>query len=248
MEANPHEITDAENEGVRMRCLVSPVRFVGEDGQLTGIEVEQVTLKDNPGGMPDVSPIEGSKEIIPCDVVIQAVGQGADLDAIVEADGLKKTRFSTIDADEETLQTNIPGVFAGGDCFTGPRLLVEAVAGGRFAARSIHYYVTTGEIPPIEDRQREMMPPAMVDSLVNVKAAATRAIKPMIPVEDRIGTFMEVEGTITEQQCLAETARCLNCGIYCYDQDDLPPGDTRVAQSCPNEPHIVKKEKEKVSA
>ncbi|WP_167496372.1 FAD-dependent oxidoreductase [Desulfopila sp. IMCC35006] len=247
MEANPHEITDAENEGVTMRCLLSPVRFIGEDNQLTGIEVEQVTLKANPGGMPDVTPIEGSKEIIPCDVVIQAVGQAADLDAIVEADGIEKTRFSTIDADEETLQTNIPGVFAGGDCFTGPRLLVEAVASGRFAARSIHYYITTGEIPPIEDRQREMMPPAMVDSLTNVKQIATRAVKPMIPVQERIGDFREVEGTISEEQCRSEAGRCLNCGIYCYDQDELPSSETRTATSCPNEPHIVEKEKDTVA-
>ena len=242
MEANPHEITDAENEGVVMRCLVSPVRFLGEDGQLTGIEVETVTLKDNPGGMPDVIPVDGSKEILPCDVVIQAVGQAVDLQKIVEDDGIERTRYSTIDADEQTLQTNIPGVFAGGDCFSGPRLLVEAVAGGRYAARSIHYYVTTGEIPPIEDRQREMMVPAMVDSLVNVIPVPTNAIKPIIPLEERMSTFREVEGTISEKQCLSEAARCLNCGIYCYDQDDLPPGEIRVARSCPNEPHIVEKE------
>lgn len=243
MEANVHEITDAENEGVEMRCLISPVRFVGEEGQLTGIEIEKVTLKDNPGGLPDCIPVEGSKEILPCDVVIQAVGQAADLQTIVENDGLEKTRFSTIEANEETLQTNIPGVFTGGDCFTGPRLLVEAVAGGRFAARSIHYYVTTGEIPPIEDRQREMMPPAMVDSLSHVLPIASRAAKPMIPVEERLGNFREVEGTITEDQCLSESARCLNCGIYCYDQNDLDPSQVRVAKSCPNEPHIVEKEK-----
>ncbi len=246
MEANIHEINDAENEGVEMRCLLSPVRFIGEDGQLTGIEVEQVELKRNPGGLPDVTPIEGSREILPCDVVIQAVGQAANLTSIIEADGLEKTRFSTIEADEETLQTNIPGVFAGGDCFTGPRLLVEAVAGGRFAARSIHYYVTTGEIPPIEDRQREMMPPAMVDSLVNVRPIASLAEKPMIPVEARMGSFREVEGTITEAQCLSEAARCLNCGIYCYDQNDLDPTRKRVAKSCPNEPHIVDKERASV--
>ena len=219
MEANAHEITDAENEGVAMRCLVSPLRFIGEDGQLTGIEVQEVELKMNPGGMPDVIPVEGSEEILPCDVIIQAVGQAADLETIVKTDGLAKTRYSTIDADPETLQTNISGVFTGGDCFTGPRLLVEAVAGGRYAARSIHYYVTTGEIPPIEDRQQDMLPPAMVDSLVNVIPTATNAIKPVAPLQERIGTFAEVEGTISEGQCQSEAERCLNCGIYCYDQD-----------------------------
>lgn len=241
MEANAHEITDAESEGVVMRCLVSPLRFIGRDGQLTGIEVQDVELRQNPGGMPDVIPVEGTNEVLACDVVIQAVGQASDLEAIVAADGLEKTRYSTIEASEETLQTNLPGVFAGGDCFTGPRLLVEAVASGRFAARSIHYYVTTGDIPPIEDRQREMMAPAMVDSLVNVVSIPSNAVKPMIPLKERAGTFREVEGTITEEQCLSEATRCLNCGIYCYDQDDLPPGEARIAKSCPNEPHIADK-------
>jgi len=242
MEANAHEIIDAENEGVIMRCLLSPVRFVGEDGKLTGIEVQEVTLKHNPGGLPDCIPVEGSNEIIPCDVVIQAVGQAAELKEIAEVDGLATTRYGTIDGKEETLETNIPGVFTGGDCFTGPRLLVEAVAGGRYAARSIHYYMTTGEIPPIEDRQREMVPQAMVDELINVSPVSTRAVKPVIPLEERMGGFREVEGTISEQQCLTEAQRCLNCGIYCYDQDDLPQSEIRPVGSCPNEPRIAEKE------
>ena len=249
MEANAHEIIDAENEGVQMHCLVSPMKFIGENGTLTGIQVQDVTLKPNPGGLPDCIPVEGTVRVIPCDIVIQAVGQGADLDAIVEADGLEKTRFSTIEANEETLETNLPGVFAGGDCFSGPRLMIEAIAAGRYAARSIHYYVTEGKIPPIEDLQREMMPPSLVDSLVNVSPMSLAAQKPVIPVEERIGTFVEVEGTISEDQCTSEAQRCLNCGIYCYDQDDLPEDQMKVSTSCPNEPHIFeKREKEKVSA
>lgn len=243
MEANAHEIIDAENEGVKMHCLVSPLKFSGENDQLTGIQVQDVTLKENPGGLPDCIPVDGTERVIPCDVVIQAVGQAVDLEKIIEADGLEKTRFNTIEADEETLETNIPGVFAGGDCFSGPRLLVDAVAAGRYAARSIHYHVTTGEIPPIEDRQREMMAPSIVDSLQQVSPVSKQVEKTMIPMEERIGTFMEVEGTITEDQCQAESARCLNCGIYCYDQEDQPTDARRKATSCPNEPHIVEKEK-----
>ncbi|TKB08211.1 FAD-dependent oxidoreductase [Desulforhopalus sp. IMCC35007] len=245
MEANAHEIVDAEKEGVEMRCLISPMRFVGENDTLTGVEVQQVELKLNPGGMPDCIPVEGTIEILDCDVVIQAVGQGTDLDAIVESDGLEKTRFSTVDANEDTLETNIPGVFAGGDCFTGPRLLVEAVAGGRYAARSIHYYVTTGSVPPIDNRQREMMPPAMVDSLINVNPISTSAIKPMISLEERMSTFREVEGTITEQQCVAEAERCLNCGIYCYDQDAVPSSQVRII--APRIDKVQKKEKEEAT-
>ncbi len=244
MEANAHEIVDAENEGVQMHCLVSPMKFIGENGQLTGIQVQDVTLKMNPAGPPDCIPVEGTVRIVPCDTVILAVGQAADLDKIVAEDGLEKTRFGTIDGNEETLETNIPGVFAGGDCFSGPRLLVDAVAAGRYAARSIHYYVTEGEIPAIQDRQREMIAPSLYESLEEVTPLSTRVKKPMLPVEERIGTFIEVEGTITEEQCQAESARCLNCGIYCYDQDDQPKEEQRKATSCPNEPHIVEKETE----
>ena len=249
MEANAHEIADAESEGVVMRCLISPLRFLGENGTLTGIEVQQVELRDSPDGrFPDVIPIDGTEEIIPCDVIIQAVGQASNLDEIVEADGLEKTRFGTIEANEETLETSIPGVLAGGDCYTGPRLLVEAVACGRYAARSIHYYMTTGGIPPIEDRQREMMTPAMIDSLTNVVPAHTQAQKQIISLEERMETFREVEGTIKESQCQSEANRCLNCGIYCYDQDDLPEDEIRISKSCPNESHIVEKESEHVPA
>lgn len=249
MEANAHEIIDAENEGVRMHCLVSPMKFIGENGMLTGIQVQDVTLAHQPGKLPDCIPVAGTERIIPCDIVIQAVGQGADIDAIVESDGLAKTRFSTIDADEDTLETNIPGVFAGGDCFSGPGLMIEAIAAGRFAARSIHYYVTTGEIPLIEDRQREMMPPSLVDSLIHVSPRASAAHNPVIPIAERIGTFAEVEGTISEEQATTEAERCLNCGIYCYDQDDLDEDQIRISASCPNEPHIVEKvEKITVSA
>jgi len=241
MEANPHEITDAEEEGVEMRCLVSPMRFLGEDGKLTGVEVQNVTLQDNPGGMPDCIPVEDSIHILDCDVVIQAVGQGADIQKISETDGLEKTRFSTIDASEATLETNIPGVFAGGDCFTGPRLLVEAVAGGRFAARSIHYYVTTGEVPAVENRQQEMMDPAMVETLINVASISSQATKPMLPVDQRMGSFVEVEGTISSDQVKSESARCLNCGIYCYDRDEALASKSFVKDSRASD--SVKKQK-----
>jgi formate dehydrogenase (NADP+) beta subunit len=82
----------------------------------------------------------------------------------------------------------------------------------------------------------------MVDALVNVVPTPSRAIKPVLPVEERIFSFREVEGTINEDQCRQEATRCLNCGIYCYDQDDLPAGQIRLAKSYPNEPQIVEKE------
>lgn len=247
MEANPHEIADAEEEGVEMRCLISPVRFLGEGGKLSHVEVQQVELEFHPGGgLPDVIPIEGTNEIIECDVLIQAVGQAADLGEIIEQDGIERTRYHTIDADEETLETSIPGVFAGGDCYSGPRLLVEAIAAGRYAARSIHYYMTTGEIPPIEHRQRGMMEPSLMEELPNVRRIPTSAIKPVLPIAERMDSFVEVEGTISEAQVRQEASRCLNCGVYCYDQD-APLPDLRGAALSAEERDAEEAEKETAS-
>ena len=131
---------------------------------------------------------------------------------------LPVTRWNTVDADEATLQTDLPWIFTGGDCFTGPGLMVEAIGAGRYAARSIHFYLTRGEIPPIEHRQTGLIPDSLFDSIVGV-APSPKVHEPLVTLEDRLGTFKEVEGTIDEEDAAYEATRCLNCGTYCYDAD-----------------------------
>jgi len=241
MEANPREIVEAEEEGVEMRCLLGPTRIVGEGGRVSGIEVQRVELDEpDPDGRHRVTPVEGSEEIVPCDAVVFAVGQSAQLDFLGQpgTEGIESTRYGTIEADEETLQTGAPDVFAGGDCFTGPGLLVEAVAAGRFVARSIHYYLRDGKIPPVEDAQREMIPEALLDSIVNVRERPRATPYELIGIEERTTTWLEIEGTISEEVARNEADRCLNCGIYCYDTD-VGPDAVRAVASCPNEPRLV---------
>ena len=241
MKANPHEIVEAEEEGVEMRCLLSPVRVVGADGRVTGIETQRVELDEpDPDGRRRVKPVEGSEEIVSCDAVVFAVGQSTQLDFLEQpgSEGIERTRYGTIEADEETLQTGALDVFTGGDCFTGPGLLVEAVAAGRFAARSIHYYLKDGMIPLIEDAQREMIPNALLDSIVNVSVRPKATAHELIGIEERTTTWLEVEGTIDEEAVRCETDRCLNCGIYCYDTD-FGADAVRTVASCPNEPRLI---------
>jgi NADPH-dependent glutamate synthase beta subunit-like oxidoreductase len=152
-------------------------------------------------------------------MVIEAIGQFPDVD-FIEKDGdlksLQLTKWKTIEAQEDTLQTGIPYVFTGGDCFTGPGLVVEAIAAGRYSARSIHYYLTEGKIPPVEDRQKDFIPESLHQSLAGVHPSH-RVHEPVVPLDDRLGTFKEVEGTISEEDAHYESSRCLNCGVYCYD-------------------------------
>jgi NADPH-dependent glutamate synthase beta subunit-like oxidoreductase len=175
----------------------------------------------DPSGRRRPVPVENSEEIIKCDIIIEAVGQKPNMDFMKKDDHLKSiplTRWNTIEASEDTLQTDIPYIFTGGDCFTGPLLVITAISAGRFAARSIHYYLMEGKIPPIEERAREFIPDSLLSELQGIKSK-TRVHEPVVPLEVRLGSFKEVEGTIAEEDAKYESTRCLNCGIFCYNRD-----------------------------
>ena len=221
MPANPAEIIAAEEEGINFRFLSAPNRILSENGKLTGLEVLRMELGEpDPSGRRRPVPVENSEEVVPCDLIVEAVGQMPDLD-FLETDGmpsLPTTRWNTIDASEDTLQTDVPWIFTGGDCFTGPGLMVEAIGAGRFAARSIHFWMTQGEIPPIEHRQTDLISDSLFDSIVGVEPRP-KVHESVVSLEDRLGTFKEVEGTIDEEDARYESTRCLHCGTYCYDHD-----------------------------
>lgn len=223
MPANPKEIVDAEEEGIQFHFLAAPNRIHVEDGKVAGMEIIRMKL-----GEPDHSgrrrpvPVEGSEETLQCEMIVEAVGQFPNIGFLKNDETLRllqTTKWKTIEADENTLQTDIPYVFTGGDCFTGPGLAVEAIAAGRYAARSIHYFVTEGRIPEIKDRQRDFIPGSLHKSILGIEAKP-RVFEPVVTLEDRLGTFKEVEGTIDEEDARYEATRCLNCGIYCYNTDD----------------------------
>jgi len=221
MPANPAEIIAAEEEGIRFKFLSAPNRILNGSGHVSGMEIQQMELGEpDPSGRRRPIPIEGALETVDCDMVVEAVGQFPDIDFLDEKGipNLQTTKWKTIDARESTLQTDVPYIFTGGDCFTGPGLAVEAIAAGRYAARSIHYYVTKGEIPPIEDRQKDFIPQSLHKSISGIEPKP-RVHEPVVTLEDRLGTFKEVEGTIDEEDARYEATRCLNCGVFCYDRE-----------------------------
>ncbi|MDX2475433.1 MAG: electron transporter RnfB, partial [Candidatus Krumholzibacteria bacterium] len=72
--------------------------------------------------------------------------------------------------------------------------------------------------PPVEDRQTTLISDSLFDSIVGVEPTP-KVHEPVVTLEDRLGTFKEVEGTIDEEDARYEASRCLNCGTYCYDHD-----------------------------
>jgi glutamate synthase (NADPH/NADH) small chain len=146
MPARAAEIHHAEEEGIEMFLLTAPTRFLGNDkGRLTGMECLQMEL-----GEPDESgrrrpvPKEGSEFQMDCDLVIVAVGSGANPLLTQSTPDLKLNRWGYIMADPESGKTSKKGVWAGGDIVTGAATVILAMGAGRKAADSMHDYLTWG--------------------------------------------------------------------------------------------------------
>ncbi len=142
MPATKEEVEATLEEGIEIQFLTNPVRIIGENGKVTGVEVVKMEL-----GEPDESgrrrpvPIEGSEYIIECDTVIEAISQEPEYD-YMEKQQLELTRWHTLEVDPETYMTNVPGVFAAGDNVSGPKTAIEAIAAAKKAAENIDRFVS----------------------------------------------------------------------------------------------------------
>jgi len=146
MPARIDEIHHAEEEGIQFHLLTSPLRFFGDDqGKVEGIECQEMEL-----GEPDESgrrrpiPKEGSKFRLDCDLVVIAVGAGANPLLTGSTEGLQLNSRGYIVADPETGKTTKKGVWAGGDIVTGQATVILAMGAGRMASESIDHYLTWG--------------------------------------------------------------------------------------------------------
>lgn len=210
------EITAAEEEGLQIHELTAPVQLLGKEGVLKQIECVRMRLTrfDRDGRRHPV-PIEESNYLIDIDTVVLAVGQAIDLACLGPArEALADVASTRTDytgdrtivlADADRLATGVPGVFAGGDCVTGPDTIVNAIAAGRRGADAIDQYLG-GSVAPAPEIQRELSGPIREDRL-------PRQCSTLRPCAERIRDFAEVDPGFTEDMAVMEAARCLRCDI-----------------------------------
>jgi formate dehydrogenase major subunit len=169
-------------------------------------------------GAPDASgrrrplPVEGSEFEVDCDTVISAVGQAVDRE-LAESEGLKVTAWG-LWTDPETLATNLPGVFAGGDAVLGADLAVRAVAAGRVAAASIDQHL--GSLPVVGQKRLTAIAMRPVDD--EERAAMFRDIEQSarvrtatLDMDRRLTSFDEVDLGLADDQARQEAVRCMSC-------------------------------------
>ncbi len=212
MPAYQWEVDEAVEEGVELSLLVAPEKVLGSKGEIVGVGCVRMRL-----GEPDASgrkrpvPIPASQFTVPADVVIAAIGQRPDTAPLA---GVRvDPRRGVVVADEVTLETSLPGVFACGDVVLGPDIAITAIAAGREAAISADRFIR-GEDPRTNRAPARHLGEKASKDVAGL-ARRRRRPMPLIALEERRTTFREMELGYGEEEARAEASRCLSCSGCC---------------------------------
>lgn len=214
MPAFAEEIEAADQEGIHIETLVTPVRIISKNGRLEGLECIRNELGDaDESGRRRPVPINGTERVVDLDTLIVAIGEDSGVDAVTPAksSGIEITAWNTVRADNTTMQTNRPGVFAAGDVVRGPNTVVEAIADGKKAAVIIERFLKKEPlVQPISAR----LPQVYVKPIFDESAlGGDRAETPRASADWRRRNFAEVEVTLSQTEAKREALRCLRCDL-----------------------------------
>jgi len=213
MPVTAREYREAVEEGIQFHFLVNPTRIVHENWRVKGLEC----IRMKPGEVDETGrrrpvPIEGSEFFVEAETVIPAVGQAPDLSFLPEDTKLERARWGALQVNPNTLATNLPGIFAGGDFVTGPTTVIQAIAAGRRVALAIDKYFR-GDTTRVEIRDEKCEVQHEVEMAGDQEEleAQKQVEIALMPAEQRIMSFMEIEMGYTEEEARQEAKRCLRC-------------------------------------
>jgi formate dehydrogenase (NADP+) beta subunit len=208
MPAALEEIEEAETEGIVMHPGLGPKRMIGKDGKVVALETLKTKWVFDRNKRFNPAFYEGSETQLECDTIIMAVGQAPNLDFLKPEDGVELSPRGLIAVNPQTLMTSANGIFAGGDCVFGPRLIIDSVADGKRAAVGIDEFVRGRKHPEpmieVQVFKRYSMPLELLD--------LARPPVPMLPLERRTGVT-EVEVGYDAESAMEEAQRCLHCWV-----------------------------------
>jgi NADPH-dependent glutamate synthase beta subunit-like oxidoreductase len=212
MPVDVRELEQVEEEGIKVHYLSSPIEVLSRDG----VRVSGLRCIRNRLGEPDKDgrrrpiPIEGSEFEIDIDTLIPAVSQSPDTSFLPEEIGLEISKWDRLAVNPETFETNISGIFAGGDFITGPRDVIQVIADGRKAALSIHTFLS-GERVERKSAYFTPVPEVAIDP--NVEKVPRQKMD-TLPAQQRKSLDKEVELGFSKERAIREAKRCLQCHLF----------------------------------
>ena len=221
--ASPWELEDAEEEGIHILENLQPVRFIVENGKLTGMEFDKFHSEEKDGKLVQTP---AGREILECDTVVLAIGQDNAFPWIERNIGLEfDKKWDMPIVDRTTFMSTRPGVFFGGDAAFGPANIIWAVEHGHQAAISVHQYC---QGLPVTERPPQGMTLSSTKmglhewAYSNNYSAEQRAKMKHVEMPARFsGMTIEVEEGFSDPQTRAEVQRCLNCDVQTHFTDNL---------------------------
>jgi len=212
MPVDPRELEEVEEEGIKVHYLTQPIRVLSRDGiRVSGVQCIRNRLGDpEQDGRRRPIPIEGTEFDIDIDLLIPAVSQSPDISFLPEEIGLEISKWDRLSVNPETFETNVRGIFAGGDFVTGPRDVIRVIADGRKAALSIHRYLS-GEVFEKKPAYFTPIPEVQIDPDLE---KIPRQRMDTISIQERKALDKEVELGFSIEVALKEAVRCLQCHIF----------------------------------
>lgn len=210
MPAHRYEVEEARAEGIFFHTSRGPKEILGKDGKVVGLKTAEVLSLFDSQGRFNPTLQENTDEVIEAGTVILAIGQQVDREALALDPELELSQSGNLRVDPETLQTNLEGVFAGGDAVFGPRIVIDSVANGKRAARSIMGFLKPATVPSA--RCHFVTLPSETYSMPHGYETAPQVDIPQVSVDRRVG-FSEVELGYSEEEAGREASRCLKCNI-----------------------------------
>jgi NADPH-dependent glutamate synthase beta subunit-like oxidoreductase len=217
------EFEEAKKEGVAFLPRRGPKAFLGDrpgaaSGRLRQLELRGVLSVFDESGR--FSPRYDDEDVLTldADACVLAIGQKPDLSFLKPKDGIELTPGGTIRVDPRTLATSASGIYAGGDVAFGPRNLIEAVANGKLAARSIHEALSRERARLQLTLDVEKIPTRDYRMLAGFEVL-DRETPPTLELERRTG-IAEVETGYAQEAAVRQAARCLVCHVQTiYDPE-----------------------------
>jgi ferredoxin len=213
MPADTVEIREGDEEGIERLSGWGPVAIQRDDrGSVIGLEIKRCLRVYDEQRRFSPKFDDDDRQVLKCDTVLIAAGQAPDL-AFLEQGGsdVEQFRPGWPKVDAATLASSAKGVFVAGDLAYGPRLLIDAVASGKKAARSVYQYVTGRTLHP-----ETLMSFVQLDRYYRERGyeLIRRVELPSLEPEERLkDPKASVEKRLSQQEAMREASRCLDCGV-----------------------------------
>ena len=221
MPASKQEIMEAEEEEVKINNGWGPKEVLVDDkGHVCGVIFMRClsTVDENGKFAPKYD--ENDTINVKADKVVFAIGQSIEWGKLLEGTKVTLSRGNYPLADKFTYQTEDESIFVGGDVFTGPKFVINAIAQGHEAAESLMRYVSEFNVPQTVGRDRRFFKALDVDNITIPSYDHAGRQEPEVEkIEDPGHSFNDPRKILTEEQVRTECSRCLSCGVTIVDEN-----------------------------